>query len=242
MYMTTGFQIKRGINVRAYKWSGFIVCMILLYIIFEQRTNQVSAVTKVDCINGLDVTPTTIKTLDTQEKEILRLLEKCNKEYVSYQTKSEITVSKSILKELYYRRKSLIIDYAEYTLVLDGRKIVNYENEFFSGIQLQMVQDDFDFIVNQGRKLPGEILIYLKKSQAEKKSYLYLYNVEKERYELLNTRTDGGLSIDQGGKYILSEEKRLTVHVDRWFVGIAFITIGILSIIYVVICKRHWFW
>lgn len=150
-------------------------------------------------------------------------------------------ISTEMLKYFYEKEKVLTIKGDGYTIYLDGKDIVNFENELNTKLSFQKEEKGFSVVVNEGKKLCGRITIDLSQ-KVTKEKYLYLYNQEKEKYQKLESSDITTLSIDTAGKYLLIEKSLSGLKVN-----IIVIVIGCVAIlggagVYIGVKKKYWFW
>lgn len=150
-------------------------------------------------------------------------------------------VNSMILKELYGTEKRLTIQYPDYSITIYGKDIKNISNELDTKISMLNGVQGLDILINNEYNLPGKIYIQLFSSQ--KYSHLYLFNANKNTYQELNTlKENNRFSIDNNGKYILTQQQIQNSFIS-WLIIIilSIVTIGLI-IVYIVVKKRHWFW
>lgn len=150
-------------------------------------------------------------------------------------------ISKEMLKELYETEKRLTIQGDGYTIYLDGKDIVNYENDLKTALCFKTEKNGFSFVVNGGNKLCGKIKIDLSEKVTNEK-YLYLYNEQKGKYQLISTEDIKELSIDTEGTYLLTSEP-----VSEWQWNVVLLVVAAVVIIagvgvYIGVKKQYWFW
>lgn len=150
-------------------------------------------------------------------------------------------ISSEMLRYFYENKKILTIKGEGYTIYMDGKDIVNYENELETELLFQEENKGFTMVVNQGKKLCGKLTIDISGKVTNEK-YLYLYNTEREKYEKIATENSKTLSIDTAGTYLLTSAKVTGLHIN-----IIFIIIGILAVVigigvYIGVKKQYWFW
>lgn len=150
-------------------------------------------------------------------------------------------ISEEMLKYFYETEKMLTIQGDGYTMYLDGRDIVNYENELKTELRFQTEENGFSFVVNGGNKLCGKIKIDLSKKVTDEK-YLYLYNEQKDRYQRIAMEDIKELSIDTAGTYLLTSET-----LSEWRMNVILIVAAIVAIligvgVYIGVKKQYWFW
>lgn len=150
-------------------------------------------------------------------------------------------ISEGMLKYFYETEKMLTIQGDGYTMYLDGRDIVNYENELKTELRFQTEENGFSFVANGGNKLCGKIKIDLSKKVTDEK-YLYLYNEQKDRYQRIAMEDIKELSIDTAGTYLLTSEL-----LSEWRMNVILIVAAIVAIligvgVYIGVKKQYWFW
>ncbi|MFR3037943.1 MAG: hypothetical protein ACLTLY_03970 [Agathobacter rectalis] len=84
-----------------------------------------------------------------------------------------------------------------YSIIIDGKKIVNYKNELNTDIELERAGDCIKFNLNDGEYLCGEVTLHI---DDVKGKYLYLYNNVKHKYELVSTEDMSGLNLSTPGQ------------------------------------------
>lgn len=150
-------------------------------------------------------------------------------------------ISSKMLKYFYEKEKVLTIKGEEYTIFLDGKDIVNFENELATNIVFEQVEEGIVFAVNGVQKLCGKLVIDIS-SQIRNEKYLYLFNDAKQKYERLAVEDIGLLTIDIGGTYLLTSEELSGFIWNRVFLGIGVAVIVIGIVVYIGIKKQYWFW
>jgi len=152
-------------------------------------------------------------------------------------------VTKSALKYLYLSDKVLVVDGGEYIIEIKGNGIVNYANELLTDIKYNEISEGIEIIVNDNEKLPGKISISFDNTQIQRAKYLYLYNEAKKKYEVISNAIENGtITIDIGGKYLLTNKKLSLLRVNLFVTiigGIGFLT---MVTIYIISRRRYWFW
>lgn len=149
-------------------------------------------------------------------------------------------IDKETLYHLYETQEILKISGDGYMIEIDGRDIVNYENEFYTDIQLKKEDGGMSFYLNQGDFLCGDVRLYLAEPDGK---YLYLYNTSKEKYELIQTDNLEELKLTTPGEYRITVQKLSynSVMVVYFIVaGVVVLLIG--EGVYIVLKKKYWFW
>jgi hypothetical protein len=151
-------------------------------------------------------------------------------------------VTSDMLKALYGTKRSLIIEHDNYTITIYGQEIKNIANELSTGVLLSDAEQGIEIVLNDGKSLPGKIRLQLTKEAVTYK-HLYLYNENKKEYQEIGTPEFKNIvSLDQNGKYLLTQ-KALSAGFVSWIVVVIIGVIALgLVIAYIAVKKRHWFW
>jgi uncharacterized protein YjdB len=157
-------------------------------------------------------------------------------------------VTSAVLKELYGTRKTLVIKYPDYAIVIPGADIKNIENELNTALSLSNASRGLEFAINDNHHLPGKIQIQFFNQTGYAHLYLYyahlyLYNETKNDYEEINTLEGGNkFYVDTSGKYTLTHNKISNGSIS-WIVILIAGIVGVgLGIAYIAVKKKHWFW
>lgn len=149
-------------------------------------------------------------------------------------------ISEQMLYELYKAGRSMKVTGDGYSIIIDGKKIVNYKNELNTDIELERTGDCIKFNLNDGEYLCGEVTLHI---DDVKGKYLYLYNNVKHKYELVSTEDMSGLNLSAPGKYMITAKP---IREGNAAVGYILIAggIGIIAgiAVYVAVKRRYWFW
>ena len=150
------------------------------------------------------------------------------------------TIDTQMLYELYTSGKSMKVTGDGYSMIIDGKKIVNYNNELDTDIKLKKANGHTEFELNNGKYLCGEITIHIDDISGK---YLYLYNNVKHKYELVSTQNMDELKLSTPGKYMITAEKiSESSKAVRYILIIGGCLILVGSAVYVVMKRRYWFW
>lgn len=150
-------------------------------------------------------------------------------------------ISKAMLKNLYETKNVLTIRGEGYTIYLDGKDIVNYENELKTELWFQNEENGVSFVVNGGNRLCGKITIDLSDKVTDEK-YLYLYNEQKDKYQRIAAGDMSELTIDTAGTYLLTAKPLTGWKVNVILVATAVVVILIGVGVYIGVKKQYWFW
>ena len=149
-------------------------------------------------------------------------------------------ISEQMLYELYTAGRSMKVTGDGYSIIIDGKKIVNYNNELDTDIKLKKANGYTEFELNNGQYLCGEITIHIDDISGK---YLYLYNNVKHKYELVSTQNMDELKLSTPGKYMITTEKISESSKSvRYILIIGGCLILVGSAVYVVMKRRYWFW
>lgn len=149
-------------------------------------------------------------------------------------------ISEQMLYELYKAGRSMKVTGDGYSIIIDGKKIVNYKNELNTDIELERAGDCIKFNLNDGEYLCGEVTLHI---DDVKGKYLYLYNNVKHKYELVSTEDMSGLNLSTPGKYMITAKPIREGNAAVRYILIAG-GIGIIAgiAVYVAVKRRYWFW
>jgi len=158
--------------------------------------------------------------------------------------KSEFSeVTKSALKYLYDSKQILVVDGNEYIITIKGSDIVNYENVLITNVEYNETKDGIEIVVNNKNNLPGIISISFDDVRIQRAKHLYLYNESKNKYEIIsNAIEDGTISIDIGGKYLVTERELSFLQVNIFMIIIGVFCFVAIAAVYIITKKRYWFW
>lgn len=164
-----------------------------------------------------------------------------NKVFAKKVNASEVKkIDSETLYYLYSTGQLLQILGEGYTIEIDGNKILNYNNELYTDIELSKDESGTYFVLNQGKYLCGEINLRLDDYEGK---YLYLYNESKEKYEMLQVDNLNKLALTTPGKYLItSKEVSGNTVVNKYILIVGGVAIVIGICLYIGLKKRYWFW
>lgn len=164
---------------------------------------------------------------DSEEKEIVF-------------TQAEVPlVTSEILNSLRTTGKTLCIVGEGYTLKVPGKNVKNTTNELDTAITLIQTEQGVEFVLDNGRSLPCTVLVELDVSAY---SRLYLYNTVSEKWQYLNSYTDGVITADTAGRYLLTNQNLRFANINFTFFIAGGVVIVLIAIAYIAVKKRYWFW
>lgn len=175
--------------------------------------------------------------LTYNEKDLINKIE--TESSININTSNFEIITKSILKKLYEKKAILNIEGEGYTIVINGKDIVNYENELTTLLKFNKEKKGTSFVLNSNNNLPGKIRIELNNKQIK---YIYLYNNSKEKYEILDNKNKSYVELDEGGKYFITDRKLYNTNISLIgiIIGSTLILAGVIT--YIVVKKKYWFW
>lgn len=149
-------------------------------------------------------------------------------------------IDSQALKYLYETKQILKIVGDGYAIELDGKDIVNYNNELHTDISLKRENGVLSFELNQGSALCGVVTLLLEEPEG---NFLYLYNESKEKYERIDSDKLDELKLTTAGKYQIRKTKlksdmQIVLYVV--IVGIVILLVGIG--VYIAVKRKYWFW
>lgn len=173
--------------------------------------------------------------LGEKEQELINLLKESS--VVKIQSYDYGVLTKNVLKELQEKEGKLIVYGGGYSFCIEGKDIINYENELSTQIDFTKRENGYTFVLNDGKSLPGKIKLEVDEEIDGR--YLYLYNQTKEKYQLLDI---DGKMLDQAGRYYIADQKLSGLKINIVIIVIVCAVLLGLAVSYVVVKKKYWFW
>lgn len=156
------------------------------------------------------------------------------------QVSERAVIDSATLLQIYQNHQILQIVGNGYTFMLDGKKIVNHTNEFYTDIALSKDEDGTHFILNQEKELCGTVRLELEDIEGK---YLYLYNPSKEKYEMIQKGNLEEIELTTGGVYLITDQLMCNHNmVMKHFVIAGIILLAVSGGVYAGVKKRYWFW
>lgn len=150
-------------------------------------------------------------------------------------------ISAEMLKYFYEKEKVLTIRGEDYTIYLDGKDIVNFENELETKLLFSDENGGLGITVNAKKKLCGKITIDISNKITDEKN-LYLYNEEKEKYQQIQSKDVSLLCVDTAGKYLVTNKKLSEIHINMLLILVGCVAVIIGGSVYIGVKKKYWFW
>ena len=138
-------------------------------------------------------------------------------------TQAEVpTVTGDILNALRTTGKTLCVVGDGYTMQIAGSGVKSTTSE-----------------LDKGKALPCSVRIDLDVSTYTR---LYLYNAVSNKWQYLNSYTDGIITADTAGRYLLTNQNLKFANINWTFFIAGGVVVVLIGIAYVVLKKRYWFW
>lgn len=150
-------------------------------------------------------------------------------------------LSAAALDALRTSGKTLVLEADTYTLRISGASVSNTNNILDTALNFTAAEHGVEFTLNGGENLPGDVEITLTGEETAYKR-LYLYNEATEKWQYLNTYSDGVIDADTAGRYLLTNDTLNTIEVNWYFLAAAGVIVLAIAVAYIVFKKRYWFW
>lgn len=178
----------------------------------------------------------------SQEDRLAEKIKNSASKQISFYASTGEIIDEEALMELRKSEKELIVKDKSFDFLLSGKEIVNCENEIATKFGIQKTKNGVKIQVNKGKPLPGKIVLLLHDQDMRNARYMYLFDENKERYQMLDAKAGNSVSIDLGGRYYLTFYKLYNFRFRSWHGLMGILAIGILLGLYVIVKKRYWFW
>ena len=155
-------------------------------------------------------------------------------------TQAEVpTVTGDILNALRTTGKTLCVVGDGYTMQIAGSGVKSTTSELDTMLTLTETDQGIEFELDKGKALPCSVRIDLDVSTYTR---LYLYNTVSNKWQYLNSYTDGIITADTAGRYLLTNQNLKFANVNWTFFIAGGVVVVLIGIAYVVLKKRYWFW
>ena len=155
-------------------------------------------------------------------------------------TQAEVpTVTGDILNALRTTGKTLCVVGDGYTMQIAGSNVKSTTSELDTMLVLTESKEGIEFELDKGKALPCSVRIDLDVSTYTR---LYLYNPTSGKWQYLSSYTDGIITADTAGHYLLTNQNLKFANINWTFFIAGGVTIIIIGIAYIVLKKRYWFW
>ena len=149
------------------------------------------------------------------------------------------TVTGEIFNALRTTGKTLCVVGDGYTLQIAGSGVRSTTSDLDTLLTLTETEQGIEFELDKGHALPCSVRIDLDKSTY---SRLYLYNSVSGKWQYLNSYTDGIITADTAGRYLLTNENLKFANINWSFFIAGGVVVVIIGVVYIVLKKRYWFW
>ena len=155
-------------------------------------------------------------------------------------TQAEVpTVTGDILNALRTTGKTLCVVGDGYTMQIAGSGVKSTTSELDTMLTLTESDQGIEFELDKGKALPCSVRIDLDVSTYTR---LYLYNTVSNKWQYLNSYTDGIITADTAGRYLLTNQNLKFANINWTFFIAGGVVVVLIGIAYVVLKKRYWFW
>ena len=155
-------------------------------------------------------------------------------------TQAEVpTVTGDILNALRTTGKTLCVVGDGYTMQIAGSGVKSTTSELDTMLTLTETDQGIEFELDKGHALPCSVRIDLDVSTY---SRLYLYNTVSGKWQYLNSYTDGIITADTAGRYLLTNQNLKFANVNWTFFIAGGVVVVIIGVAYIAFKKRYWFW
>ena len=155
-------------------------------------------------------------------------------------TQAEVpTVTGDILNALRTTGKTLCVVGDGYTMQIAGSGVKSTTSELDTMLILTESDQGIEFELDKGKALPCSVRIDLDVSTYTR---LYLYNAVSNKWQYLNSYTDGIITADTAGRYLLTNQNLKFANINWAFFIAGGVVVVLIGIAYVVLKKRYWFW
>ena len=155
-------------------------------------------------------------------------------------TQAEVpTVTGDILNALRTTGKTLCVVGDGYTMQIAGSGVKSTTSELDTMLILTESDQGIEFELDKGTALPCSVRIDLDVSTYTR---LYLYNAVSNKWQYLNSYTDGIITADTAGRYLLTNQNLRFGDINWTFFIAGGVVVVLIGIAYVVLKKRYWFW
>ena len=155
-------------------------------------------------------------------------------------TQAEVpTVTGDILNALRTTGKTLCVVGDGYTMQIAGSGVKSTTSDLDTMLILTESDQGIEFELDKGKALPCSVRIDLDVSTYTR---LYLYNAVSNKWQYLNSYTDGIITADTAGRYLLTNQNLKFANINWTFFIAGGVVVVLIGIAYVVLKKRYWFW
>ncbi len=180
---------------------------------------------------------------DTAADPIVQQINDAQGDFVNLNQADVPVVTTEMLSALRRTGKSLSVIGDGYILTIDGSAIRNTQNALSTAVTFtpSTTENGVEFSLNEGGGMPCTVSLTLTGDSANY-SRLYLYNEAAGRWQYLNSYSDGVVTTDTAGRYLLTNDTLTFVHLNIYALAAAGVVLVAIIVVYIAVKKRYWFW
>ena len=178
---------------------------------------------------------------DTPTDPIVAAIQSAEGDEVTFAQSEVPTITAEMLNVLRKTGKTLVVTGEGYTLRLHGNDVKDTAATVSTALTFEAHEHGQTFVLNDGAALPGTVEIDVE-GDAASYSRLYLHNSVTDKWQYLNTYSDGVIDADTAGQYLLTNENLRFTSIDWTFFIAAGAVVVACIVAYIVVKKRYWFW
>lgn len=158
-------------------------------------------------------------------------------------SKNQGYIKKEQLNDALENSLTLIYKTKEYTIEVEGEKIVNPNNELRTDLNLKKEDYGYSFEINNSMPLPGPVRIrWAKNIQNKYDNYYIKSRGSKELTSIDISRGESVAEVTVAGKYIICSKERAQKHYEGKLIAVLGSLCVIALLIYFAFNKRYWLW
>ena len=155
-------------------------------------------------------------------------------------TQAEVpTVTGDILNAMRTTGKTLCVVGDGYTMQIAGSGVKSTTSELDTMLILQASDQRIGYELDKDKAHPCSERI---EQDVSTYTRLYLYNAVSNKWQYLNSYTDGIITADTAGRYLLTNQNLKFANINWTFFIAGGVVVVLIGIAYVVLKKRYWFW
>ena len=178
------------------------------------------------------------------DDELASIIRSSFKKKITFDIDVYPVLSKSSLQIAYDRNLILEGRGDDYSLIIKGEDIEDYNNDLDMKIEIKNKdkknKEEYVIMREVNEELPGKVMIKIRNKKYFKKN-VYLYNKVKGSYDLLDVK-DMTWELDKGMKCLITNKDINEKNIDYRLLIYVAIGISMLILIYVLVKKKYWFW
>ena len=185
---------------------------------------------------------------DTEkDDELASIIRSSFKKKITFDIDVYPVLSKASLQIAYDRNLVLEGRGDDYSLIIKGEDIEDYNNELDMAIDIKKIsekvrniKDGYVITRKSDNELPGKVMIKIRNKKFFRNN-VYIHNKKKGSYDLLDVN-DMTWMMDKDMTYLITNKNLNEKKIDYNILIYISIGIAVLMIIYVLVKKKYWFW